>query len=1200
MYVHDLRLARRVFVRLGFFLLVLGAWSLGADPPPSSTAPDATWEGMYAAWKDGGETSLREFVRRNRPAVTPERIKDLALQGRKERSDAALSEARLAIALAAAREIGNPAVEADVLVKAGQYHLLTGGIGKALPLFDQALAVSRGLGDLSTQGDALEGRASAFARTGEPDKARADNEEALALYEKAGNLSGQSRIQRNLGELCMKAGDKAQAQSRFEKALSLGEQAGDAPTQAAACRSLGILFMQKGEQPKALSLLEKAVPLFEKADDPLGLGNTYFSLGDLHQRRSDYAQALAMFDKALPLFEKANDPLGQGNVYRARGALAYKTVDFPQAWALFEKARACYEKAKDVMGQGFAWLQMARIAHQRGDNAQALELCSKALPFFEKAKIPLGQGQVNLVRGLVLNRMGENSRAVEAYRDALRFFRSANSLLDQGTIHNFLGDIYARMGNFAQALAAYEEAVPLLEKCGSLGDLGGIYSSIGIVHHLAGDFTTAQAMFEKAISCYEKINHPLGLGSVYMLQGDIHRRKGDLDQALRMYEKALPLFGNGSSPVSEAEAYEGLGAIYAQRGDEARARALFEKALPLYDQVNSASGRGHVCLGLGGLDLRRGRSAQALARYEQALACFRQCEDPQTQATALAGVAQAQARAGRNGPALTGYEESLDLLERIRRRTGLEELKLSFMELVLEQYENAAGFMLEKGFGENAFRTAERMKARLFLDRLAEGLVDLEKGVDPESRKTRDDLEAKLGALRKQLQELTSTKLTEEERARRTRGLSEEIGAAEKALSEVKARIRLHNPLYASVEYPEAPSSAELRERVLREGEVLLEYFLTKKEAWCFVLSRRTFDVVKLPGTPTEIGLAVAELVDWAAADGRGGSGARPAPARTAPAGRPGSPAERLADILVTPLGKRIAGLSLIIVPDGALARLPFEMLSVRTGRGRALLARLHPVRYAQSAAVLTFYRTKYRRAGASDRFAGFGDPVYDHESYAARRAERGVTVTGGGLTGGQARRGMERAGVTLARLPGTGEEVKAIGTLFDRMQKGETSFLRLEASEEQAKRADLSGYGYLHFAAHGLLDDDYQAIALSQVPGASEDGFLGLSEIMNLQWDARVVVLSACETGLGKVRRGEGVTGLTRAVMYAGSPAAVVSLWSVSDEGTKELMTRFYGAMLGKRLPPADALRQAKLEMAASEEWRSPYYWAAFVLYGE
>lgn len=644
---------------MGLFVLLLGAWSPGADQPPPATAPDPIWDGMYAAWKEGGEASLREFVRRNRPAVTPERIKDLALRGRKERGDAALSEARLAIALAAAREIGDPGVEAIVLVKAGQYHLLTGGAAKAIPLLDQALSVSRGLDDLSGQGDALEGRASVLARTAEPAKARADYEEALALYEKAGNVAGQARVQRSLGDLCFKTGD--------------------------------------------------------------------------------------------------------------------------------------------------------------------------------------------------------------------------------------------------QALAAYEEAVPLLEKAALMGSLGGIYSSIGIVHQLTGDFPTALAMFERA--------------------------------------------------------------------------------LPLYEQVNSRLGRGNVCLGLGDLDLRRGDPARALACYQQALACFRQCEDPQAQATALAGAAKAQAQAGRNEPALANYEEALGLLEQIRRRTGLEELKLSFMELVLEHYESAAAFMLEKGFGENAFRTAERMKARLFLDRLAEGLVDLEKGVDPESRKTRDDLEARLGALRKQLQDLASARLTEEERA---------------------------------------------------------------------------------------------------------------------------------------------------------------------------------------------------------------------------QRAERGVAVTGGGLAGGQARRGMEQAGLTLARLPETGEEVKAIGALFDRRQKGAALFLRLEASEEHAKEADLSGYGYLHFAAHGLLDDDYQAIALSQAPGVGEDGFLTLSEIMNLHWDARVVVLSACETGLGKVRRGEGVTGLTRAVMYAGSPAAVVSLWSVSDKGTKELMTRFYGAMVGKRLAPADALRQAKLEMAASERWRSPYYWAAFVLYGE
>lgn len=171
---------------------------------------------------------------------------------------------------------------------------------------------------------------------------------------------------------------------------------------------------------------------------------------------------------------------------------------------------------------------------------------------------------------------------------------------------------------------------------------------------------------------------------------------------------------------------------------------------------------------------------------------------------------------------------------------------------------------------------------------------------------------------------------------------------------------------------------------------------------------------------------------------------------------------------------------------------------------------------------------------------------------------------------------------------------------LFREAGRQEKTYLRDEAREELVHSESLASCDYLHFAAHGILGDDYQAIALSRIPGSGEDGLLKLGEIMNLKWDARRVVLSACETGLGPVRRGEGGTGLARAVMYAGSPAAVVSLWSVSDTETRELMTRFYRKMLEGGLPPAEALQRAKQEMVKSPAWNAPFCWAAFVLYGE
>jgi CHAT domain-containing protein len=160
-------------------------------------------------------------------------------------------------------------------------------------------------------------------------------------------------------------------------------------------------------------------------------------------------------------------------------------------------------------------------------------------------------------------------------------------------------------------------------------------------------------------------------------------------------------------------------------------------------------------------------------------------------------------------------------------------------------------------------------------------------------------------------------------------------------------------------------------------------------------------------------------------------------------------------------------------------------------------------------------------------------------------------------------------------------------------------------ASREVAMSNDIGAYRILHFATHGLLDDQHpelSGVVLSLVDeaGKPRDGFLRLNEIYNLRLRADLVVLSACQTGLGKEVRGEGLIGLTRGFMYAGARSVAASLWKVDDVATRELMKRFYGKMFKSGLKPAAALRAAQLEMSQTRQWQSPYYWAGFVLQGE
>jgi CHAT domain-containing protein len=192
---------------------------------------------------------------------------------------------------------------------------------------------------------------------------------------------------------------------------------------------------------------------------------------------------------------------------------------------------------------------------------------------------------------------------------------------------------------------------------------------------------------------------------------------------------------------------------------------------------------------------------------------------------------------------------------------------------------------------------------------------------------------------------------------------------------------------------------------------------------------------------------------------------------------------------------------------------------------------------------------------------------------------------------------------VRIGRLPGTRLEAERILALAPPEETFKA--FDFQASLKTALGPELSEYRYVHFATHGYLDSqrpELSAIVLSLIDerGEPQRGFLRLREVYDLKLSAELVVLSACETGIGKEIRGEGLVGLTRGFMYAGAPRVAVSLWSVSDRATAELMEKFYGAMLKDGLRPAAALRAAQIEMLRRPGSESPYYWAAFILQGE
>jgi CHAT domain-containing protein len=318
----------------------------------------------------------------------------------------------------------------------------------------------------------------------------------------------------------------------------------------------------------------------------------------------------------------------------------------------------------------------------------------------------------------------------------------------------------------------------------------------------------------------------------------------------------------------------------------------------------------------------------------------------------------------------------------------------------------------------------------------------------------------------------------------------------------------------------------------------------------------------------------------------------------------------------------------LAIVADGALHYIPFAALPApsqgndggrNSGAEPQPLFVEHEIVSLPSASTLAALRRETAgRKPAEKSIAVLADPVFTDDDTRVRRdignagakeKTRSANWDEIDIVSMQMSRSGRETGVTGAegafgRLISTRHEAAAILALVPERERMRA--LDFEASRTTALRPELGEYRIVHFATHGMLNNihpELSGIVLSLVDkeGQLQDGFLRLQDIYNLKLSAELVVLSACQTGLGKEIKGEGLIGLTRGFMYAGAPRVVASLWKVDDRATSELMKRFYQGLLGpEALRPAGALRQAQLTIWKQKQWREPYYWAAFVLQGE
>ena len=654
--------------------------------------------------------------------------------------------------------------------------------------------------------------------------------------------------------------------------------------------------------------------------------------------------------------------------------------------------------------------------------------------------------------------------------------------------------------------------------------------------------------------------------------------------ALPILERAVAAWRASGDKRGLAEALAFTARARTNLGQFETAQTSVAESLDLAHAVRDRHLTGIALVELARTDLLAAHPDKAAETSEQALVEFRAIGDRTDEALSLETIARAESDRDHLPAARQSMEEALRLTEQNRGATNSDQLRASFFATRQDSYAFYVDLLMRMGDTEAALQANERSRARSLLDMLAASGTDIREGVDPKLLARERDLSDRLNAKGSRLLPLLGRNVPENDA--QAAALSAEIRDLQSEYQDVETAIRRASPRYAALTQPQPLTLAEIQKQVLDPDTLLLEYSIGEKTSWLWTVSMDQLHAFRLPSRAAieEQATRVYQLLATHRPD-----------TELAPEIR------KLSDMVLAPATSVLGEKRLAIVADGPLQRIPFALL--------AASERPREIAMLPSASAIAALRTQTAgRAPASKLLAVFADPVFDSSDPRAH----GQPVLLAQTQVANASRLLEHLAVTqsggdahlrIPRLPFTSQEADAIlNVAHDPSDLKATGF---DASRAEALSGVLGQYRYLHFATHGYLDTErpeLSALVLSQFDerGRPVDGFLRVNDIYNSRLAADLVVLSACQTGLGKEVRGEGLMGLTRAFLYAGVPRVIVSLWSVDDRATAELMAAFYRSLLRDHKRPSEALVAAQQELRKRKEWQSPYYWAAFVQQGD
>ena len=906
------------------------------------------------------------------------------------------------------------------------------------------------------------------------------------------------------------------------------------------------------------------------------------------KRRPQFVkQAIEKYGEAAGLFEKSGEHRTQADTVQYLGMAIFATGNLPGSLKKNIEARALYVKAEDRFGEASTLRGIGLVHHLMGDLDNALKYYEQGLAINTDIKNVYGEASDLGNIGGVYHYLGEYQKALDYYGRSLDLARKYPNKTNEARLLNNIGEVHRLMRRNEKALEYLTSSLKLRREVGHRRGEGNTLNNIGLVYTALKNYPKAFEYMDQSLKIRREIGDRIGEGSTLNNIGFLHFKSGSYEKALENLNPSLELKQKSRSLRSVPPTLYILGRVYDELDQKDKARDFYNQALKLSRKV-----RHH-----------------------------------ETEAAALKSIADLEREQGNLDRATRSIKEAVGVVEALRSSVSVQSLRTSFFSsgLSVAVYESYIDILMKQhearpeiGYDIEALEMSEKSRARSLVDILSRSPVQVSKGVNRDlvasEKKVRWQINRKEG----QLARLVGGKGGEE----RVGAIETEITNLLRKRETLNARIKRESPEYAELISPYTLDLIGIR-RLLDDDSLILEFSLGEKQSYAWLVTSESSRSYKLAGKET-IEKATRRVYDLLTArnhlskDGT----QKDDEARIAEADRQFSQAvTELSKLIVEPLAGELNKKRIVVIADGAIQYIPFSALSKYSGGEQTSPSEYRPlildheIVSLPSASTLGILRKRSQKNFSADSVAVIADPVF---SGSDPRVARSIARLDGSAKQKSVKMTVSKNEGALGELKRSADDLSIPEFRRLRFSRREASDItdlvpedkKLVAVDFEAERdlllgEKLNGFRILHFATHGLLNSknpELSGIVFSLVDerGNPKNGFLRLHDIFNIRLGADLVVLSACQTALGKDVKGEGLIGLTRGFMYAGAKSVVASLWKVEDRATAELMKRFYREMLVDGEKPSAALRNAQVQMWREKRWGNPYYWAAFTLQGD